>query len=488
MTRPIRTTRPLLVVVVALLALLLGSCTADRPTPTPSSGSSSSRPDGADPGTVTPPAETVLGAKWDWSRFEQFAPYLESLRGAPTFYEAVWCELEPEQGRLDWATLDDVVAKSQDVGAVMMLKIRTGRCWVTPGEAQFERGSKGKTESAMPSDMQAYRDFVTAMVERYAARGVHRYAIENEINSQSFWGGTPEEYEELARTAAETIRAADPEAVVVDPGLSSTTYGYGAARTLLDAGDEDGAIEAWNTYYERRIGTRGDKIPQVEDVADLEEALDSEQGRRNLAYLRVVRELAEDGTTEVRQVHYYETWQAVPLLFDYLRATTPEDVPLEMWEVGRFARGQETDPAEGAAEVVQTVSLMLAEGAAVVIWLPLAYDPSGRNSDEPRLGLLEPNGASRPAGEVYEAMALAARGATPTPIETDGLLGVGFDGPQGSSAFVWSTETVDVQLAAGDTAGPVGTPGASSPSVQVGAEPKQIVLDGTVQAFLEQQG
>ncbi len=276
--------------------------------------------------------------------------------------------------------------------------------------------------------------------------------------------------------------------MVVDPGLSSTTYGYGAADALLTAGDEDGAIEAWNTYYERRIGTRGDKIPQVQDAAELQTALDSEQGRRNLAYLRVVRELAEEGTTEVRQVHFYETWQAVPLLFDYLHANTPADVPLEMWEVGRFARGQDTDPQEGADEVVQTVSLMLAEGAAMVIWLPLAYDPTGRNSDEPRLGLLEPDGASRPAGEVFEAMALAARGATATEIDSDGLLGIGFDGPDGSTAFVWSTAQVEVRLAAGDTAGPVGSEGASASSVQVGATPQQIVLDGTVQQFLEQQG
>lgn len=486
MKRPTRTARPSLVL-VAVLALLVGGCTAGTETPPPSSASSSTGTGGGS-APVAPATETVLGAKWDWSRFDQFAPYLESLSGAPTFYEAVWCELEPEQGQLDWTTLDDVVAKSQDVDAQMMLKIRTGRCWATPGEAQFERGSKGKTESAMPGDLQAYRDFVTTLVERYASQGVHRYAIENEINSQSFWGGTPEEYVKLARTAAETIRAADPQAVVVDPGLSSTTYGYGAASTLLEAGEDAAAIDAWNTYYERRIGTRGDKILRVEDVAGLQAALDAEQGRRNLAYLRVVRELAEDGTTDVRQVHYYETWRAVPLLFDYLRATTPDDVPLEMWEVGRFARGQETEPDEGAAEVVQTVSLMLAQGAAVVIWLPLAYDPTGRNSDEPRLGLLEPDGAIRPAGEVYEAMALAARGATPTPIDSDGLLGVGFDGPDGSTAFVWSTDTVDVQLAAGDTAGPVGTAGAASPSVQVGPEPQQITLDGTVKQFLEQQG
>jgi hypothetical protein len=60
-----------------------------------------------------------------------------------------------------------------------MLKLRVGTCWATGGSAQYERGSKGKTESLMPADLAAYRAWVRSAVTRYSAKGVNAYAIEN---------------------------------------------------------------------------------------------------------------------------------------------------------------------------------------------------------------------------------------------------------------------------------------------------------------------
>ncbi|MEK8106134.1 hypothetical protein NKG94_14925 [Micromonospora sp. M12] len=54
---------------------------------------------------------------------------------------------------------------------------------------------------------------------------VREYAIENEVNAPSYWAGSPEDYTRLVRAAAETIRATDPTARVVDSGISSVAYG-----------------------------------------------------------------------------------------------------------------------------------------------------------------------------------------------------------------------------------------------------------------------
>lgn len=391
----------------------------------------------------------VLGAKWDQARTDAFDPYLRELGAGPTFSEVVWCEIEPVQGQRDWTSLDAFVARADELASTLLLKIRVGQCWTTGQAPQQARGNK--TESGVPRDTAEYRDFVTELVTRYSAKGVSRYAVENEVNSPSFWAGTSQEYRELVEVAAETIRAADPDALVLDSGLSSVSYGAGAARRLLDEGRDDEAVAAWNTYYERRMGTRGRNLVEAADADELEALLGREQAARNIEYLDLASDLAADGVVDVRQVHFYETWRGVPVLFGLLRATTPADVPLELWEVGLFRRGQDVPIDQAADETVQTSAALLAEGAALVVWLPLAFNPSGRNPDEPRTGLLEPQGEVRPTGERYAELAAAARDAVPVPVATDDVVGVVLEKPEGSIAFVWSLGgEVDAETAGGE--------------------------------------
>lgn len=453
-------------------------------TPSPSSGST-----GGATGSPTKPATSApaaLGAKWDWGRYTEFEPFLKTMSGGRTYYEVTWCDVEESQGARDWSTLDRIADRSQKVGVTMMLKLRVGRCWATGGDAQYERGRK--TESAMPKDMGTYRAWVRDAVLRYSAKGVHEYAIENEINSKSFWAGTPQEFATLAETAAKEIRAADKNALVVDAGLSSTTYGYGLSKWLLEQGREADAITAYNRYYERRFGTRGNKIVEIRDRAGLEQALTSEQGARNLTYLALMNDLARRKVVDVRQIHFYETYSSVPDLFSYLRATTPTSTPIEAWEVGRFARTVDAETAERDDEMLKTMSLVLAEGATVAIWLPLAFDPDGRNSDEPRYGLLEPDGRVREAGRLFQTMLDASRGARVVKVDDAGLTGVAFEKPGSTTAFVWADDKITIDLGPGESASPVGkTSEGRSGRVTVDTKPLQLVLKSPVKSFLEAQ-
>jgi hypothetical protein len=452
----------------ALVGALLAGCTDDAPGPGPTPPGEVTW-DGE--GALAPFEGSALGAKWDQGRTQQFQPYLEELDGGPTFSEVVWCDVEPTSGDRDWSTTDAFVSRTVDLGMTPMLKIRVGQCWTTGQEPQHQRGRK--TESGVPRDLDAYRGFVRELVTRYAAQDVHRYAVENEVDAATFWSGTPQEYRDLVEVAVEEVRSADPEALVLDSGLSSVSYGYGIARRLLDDGREDDAVAAWNAYYERRFGTRGKSIVEASSASDLEDMLAREQGVRALAHLETASQLAEDGVVDVRQVHFYETWRAVPALFDLLRATTPEGVPLELWEVGSFVRGREVTVEEAADDTVRTSAALLSQGAALVVWLPLAFDPAGRNPDEPRTGLLEPQGEVRPAGERYLELARAARDATPVAIAGDDVVGLALEGEAGSTAFVWTVDDAPVEVSAGST------------TVQLDAAPQRIELDGDVASFVQ---
>jgi hypothetical protein len=432
-----RRTGARLVAICAALALATSACTAARKDTPPPGGQA--QPSEPYTGPALQAKPIPLGAKWDWSRFDSFTPYLKSLPGGATFYELVWCNVEPRAGQRDWSDVDRVVSSTRRLGYQLYLKIRVGSCWATGGRGGHVRGAKRKTASAMPVDLARYHGFVREAVRRYAAMGVHEYAVENEPNAANFWEGTPEELERLVTEAAAAIREADPKGLVVDPGVSSTAYGVAIAKRLLDGGHPEEAVAAYQRYYARRFPVRGRKLPQVADEAQLRAALQGEQAATNLAYLQLADRLAARRVVDVRQLHFYEPWDNVPALLDYLRATLPPRFPVQAWEVGMFWVGGDDQPDARADEVTKTVISLLAGQVRPVIWLPLAFDPAGRNGDEPRYGLLDPNGTPRPAGAAVRSIAAAASQASSVrPVRAGSASGVALGGAGGTTLVVWS--------------------------------------------------
>ncbi|MFC0534078.1 hypothetical protein [Phytohabitans kaempferiae] len=459
--------RRLLVALAAALAV--AGCTSSpdpRPSPDPTPAPTLAPPPAAE-GDTTP-----FGAHWDWSRYDQFTPYLRKISGSATYHELSWCDIEPEQGKADWSAVDRVAERSRSLGITLHLKIRTGVCWATGGTAQYVRGQANKTESAMPRDLATYKSFVDSVVRRYASYGVREYAVENEVNAPQYWAGTAAEYTTLVGAAAEAIRAADPEARVVDSGISSVAYGMGVADRLLRAGQEAEAVRAYTAYFQRRIGTRGKQIPAVSSPEDLRATLAVAQNARNLEYLAATEKLLDDKTVDVRQLHFYEHWSAVPDLLGYLSAETPAGTPVEAWEVGQFWRDGDSDAASRSAEVVKVVAQLAAGGVRQVIWLPLAYNPNNRQGSEVRYGLLDPDGTERTAGQMVADLATLAQGATAEPVREKGLTGAAFRRGAETTLVVWAADApVTVPATAGLTSGTVGTPASGTGAVRVAEDP-----------------
>lgn len=398
------------------------------------------------PGPEPQLADQPLGGKWDWSRYEEFSPYLHNIGGGPTFFEVVWCDVEREQGYREWKLVDRIAKRTIELGYRLALKIRVGTCWATGGRGDFVRGSKGKTESGVPEDMGAYLDFVRAAVKRYVGAGVQQYALENEVNSQSMWAGTPDQLVDLVTEAAAVIRQADPDAVIVDPGISSTAYGAGIASWLLDKRQDAEAVAAYQRYYARRFSTRGEQLPEVRNADDLRRALEGEQAQRNLAYLDAARRLAQSRVVDVRQLHFYEPSENIPQLMSFVRSQIPDGMPVQAWEVGIFDKDADSDDAQRSDDVVKTVALLLAEGVQKIMWLPLAFDPTGRHSEEPRYGLLQPSGEPRAGGRAYLALAQAAQDAEVRPVQTSRFIGVALGHGQSTTLVLWSRSSSSQSL------------------------------------------
>ncbi|MCX4472529.1 hypothetical protein OOK41_19840 [Micromonospora sp. NBC_01655] len=490
MTRRPGRRAPLLAGALAL-ALAAGAACSDspsptpRPTPTPSAAATEPT---AGPGpSAAPGVRNPFGAHWDWSRHESFVPYLKQLSGSATYHELSWCDIEKAQGSPDFSAVDRIARESRDLGITLHLKIRTGVCWATGGTARHTRGQANKTESAMPRDLAVYQGFVRDVVRRYAPYGVREYAIENEVNAPQYWAGSPADYRRLVTSAAEAVRSADPQARVVDSGISSVAYGMGIADRLVRAGRPDDAVAAYRAYFPRRVGTRGRQIPAVDRPEQLRAALATEQNARNLAFLAVTEELLDERVVDVRQLHFYEHFAGVPALLDYLREQTPAGVPVQAWEVGQFWRDGDGDAASRADEMVKAVVQLVAGGVEQVLWLPLAYNPGNRQGSEVRYGLLDPDGTVRPAGVKLAGLALAAQDATAEPVTAKGLTGVAFRRGELTVLVLWSGSgrTVSLPAAPGLDSSPVGAePRRVAGTVTIGAEPVLIRSTGDPAAIL----
>jgi len=401
--RVTRSLRRLLIALIAV-ALLATACTSGNgsgaPKPSTTSGTS---------GAVPPPLgkPNPLGAKWDWSRLDKFKPYLASLAGGATFYDFAWCDVEPTEGKRNWSTIDDVAHGARDLGFVLYLKVRTGSCWATQDSAGAGGRRGRKDVSSMPKDMTKYEAFVKDAVTRYSPLGVRDYAIENEVNAPIHWSGTSADYVTLVTAAGRAIHAADPNARVMDGGLGSTVYGEAIARRLLDEGKDAEAVTAYQQYYVRRFPVRGQQLPQVTNASDLRGVLDSGQAARNLEYFDATVRMTADKLLDDFQIHFYEDKDSVPALLDLLHATLPQGLPMHALEVGQFWPNAPTDEHAHAEELRLTVDQLLDGGVSRVIWLPLAYNPNGRNANELRFGLVDPDGRVRESGQVFAQIAAA---------------------------------------------------------------------------------
>lgn len=467
--------------IIAVVGLVSGCSTSGSAQPTPM-GTVSVSPQPSDhPISRALPGTTPIGAKWDWPRYNVFTPYLGTMTGGFTTFEVVWCDVEQEPGTWRWANVDKVVEQTKAMGISLGLKLRVGACWATTSGPVNVRGKKGKTESVPPTDMTQYETFVRRVVKRYAPQGVHEWAIENETNSDTMWRGTIDEYAQLAETASKNIHRIDPEAVVVDPGLSSSTDGLGVVAWLLDQGRDDDALAAYDAYFARRTQSR-DQLPLATSLADLRATMAGTKATSALAWLVLDRRLLQDGVFDVRQVHFYEAWMNVPLLMSWLNAQDPPHTTVEVWEVGQYWIDSTATDQSRAEEAVKTLVLFLASGARRVVWLPLSYNPDGRNSDEPRYGLVNPDGTVRPAGAAVADLTALARGAAVTPVTRPDLQGVILTRGDVSSLIIWtsgSTHTFDPSGLTDETARAVGGQALAAGPVTVGPDPVVITATAT---------
>ena len=157
-----------------------------------------------------------------------------------------WLDLEPYEGAPLLPRLPGyvrVIDRANDLGLKVLVNVSHAPEWAQTGSA----GS--------PADPQAFADLMGELATIFAGR-VMAWQIWNEPNliDETHYQVSPEGYLELARSASPAIRAADPQALIVSPGLAPTGLMY-----------KDWALDdAW--YLEYLLGLNNGEIIQYFDV------------------------------------------------------------------------------------------------------------------------------------------------------------------------------------------------------------------------------
>ncbi|MCA0181035.1 MAG: hypothetical protein LCH77_15910 [Actinobacteria bacterium] len=453
-------------------------------------------------GTATGPVRTIapivyeggaadLGIKWNWNLKPPLA-YAEQVGWGETFFEVEWCALRAKPDNQRFAQVERLVGQAQQMGYRMMLKIRVGNCAGGPEQLDPAEGTR-KSPSTFPDDPAAYQQFVTTLVNRYKDRGVTLWAIENEVDANNFWSGTPQEYVDLVALASSAIKAADPSATILDAGISSTGHGIALAGELLDAGQEQEALALYQAWFARRHGSGTARFPVVNSVEELRTLLQEGRATRVRAMESANWQAINSGAVTAYQLHFYENPDLLHTLLDYVRRHLAVQIPLQGWEIGTAWPGGDYTEAAHGAEVARLLGTLLTEKVSPIVYLPLAYTPGGATKVEIFRGLVSPEGADLPSGQIYQRYAEALRGSTSiTEVSVPGGSGVVILGGGANLAVIWPASGKTLTIAGSEAVRSAADPSAGPPNGSVSdpvlIAPGDTDLNGAIAAITRVTG
>ncbi|NDJ79139.1 MAG: hypothetical protein GYB65_23055 [Chloroflexi bacterium] len=143
-----------------------------------------------------------------------------------------WEDIEPQPGQYNWELLDVTFELTRAYEVNVMVSVVTAPDWAR------EPGNQRLDEVGPPADPQVYANFLAQLIQRYPGQ-IHAVEVWNEMNIDREWasiyGLSADRYVELLRVSYDTIKALNPNIIVISGALSpAATWGDGSAIDDLD--------------------------------------------------------------------------------------------------------------------------------------------------------------------------------------------------------------------------------------------------------------
>ncbi|WP_144060475.1 glycosyl hydrolase [Archaeoglobus sulfaticallidus] len=180
----------------------------------------------------------------------------------------IWDKIEPERGKYDFSEADEVVREAQAMGLNILATIWPYAKWDQEKWGNIDRFVEKRDFPELPFsrykpyNMQAYKEFVKALVERYDGDGfndmpgltkpIKYWEVINEPSTgiickfegknAGFFKGDAEDYFEVLKVTYEAIKEADKDAKVLNGGMVPLPPEKGEVS--------DGFYGFWNKVFE----------------------------------------------------------------------------------------------------------------------------------------------------------------------------------------------------------------------------------------------
>jgi hypothetical protein len=128
-----------------------------------------------------------------------------------------WPDIETSPGVYDFRRLDQVVAEAHAHRTELTLVLGLTPTFYQPA---------GGSIASVPTDLNAWNNYVLALVNRYSAahwgyRGIAAYQVWNEANVKNYWTGSPAQMAQLTRITYAAVKGADRGALVIGPAFAN---------------------------------------------------------------------------------------------------------------------------------------------------------------------------------------------------------------------------------------------------------------------------
>ena len=131
-----------------------------------------------------------------------------------------WDQIETQPGVYRWAWADRILLEIEESGLEAVIVLDGSPAW-----ARVAADNSGEGNAlAPPADLEYFARFSGEFATRYGDK-VRFYQIWDEPNIAPHWGArwiNPVEYAQMIRLAAEAVRRADPDAVIISGALAPT--------------------------------------------------------------------------------------------------------------------------------------------------------------------------------------------------------------------------------------------------------------------------
>ncbi len=293
-----------------------------------------------------------------------------------TYVNIFWGEVETKQDAWEWKIADSKILPKIKSGIETGVKLISSNQWGTEPVPLLRKITRRKEralrDSASPKDLNPewnneyghskdYYDFVYTIVKKYGDK-VKYWAVENEITYRMNFTGELQAYKLLLPTAYKAIKDANPDALVLNHGPSSVSYGEAIAFELFMFGKEKEALNFYNTYL---FPQRREK---VKNTRELKKIFKKDLVQKK--YGIIMDGFENSKNYDIYQLHYYDKADMLDLVLEWIKNKKKKyfnNKPISCWEAGYYWKKNPTyNKEDHAIDIFKKVIILLANDVGII--------------------------------------------------------------------------------------------------------------------------